>query len=499
MSTTIPKVTIAGAGIAGLTAALWLLRRGFDVTLFEQSDVIGGMLRGYRVGGDEYYEHSYHMYVNWYYNFWQVVYDVGAQDNFVPRRAYKFLSAGEFPRMKQLVDVGSVSGFWRNLTSGVAPIPDMFLYLYSMIDLLSHPPLRGRHFLDHISVNGFMYSRPYATDAAAELHEKTWETVWALPSYGSSATSYQTFLKFGNRVPLPMFWLLKGNKYQFLMQYIENKLNGFGDRFHFHHCTRVSKLVLDNKTARISNLLISRLRPDNLAYPASWETTETAEHPIAGDLILAVTPGQFASLINKDIYHACPGLGDTQKVQTEPMAAVALYFNRRLPDIPNDVVVLEGAKYEMTFLDYSQLWTDPAHPEPKNTCLYVTVSDFRGMKNLDPGNPTSAEAPLNLRDPATALEYILVELKKFIPFEASDISLDKTLLSTDTGEELFANEVGSPLTGHRRPARSPICSSPGIYAGICGHRYGGKCSGERSERGRGAPQRSRDRCADPSY
>jgi protoporphyrinogen oxidase len=41
-----PKVTIIGAGIAGLTAALRLAERDYDVTIFERdSNVIGGKFR----------------------------------------------------------------------------------------------------------------------------------------------------------------------------------------------------------------------------------------------------------------------------------------------------------------------------------------------------------------------------------------------------------------------------------------------------------------------
>ena len=40
-------VVIIGAGLAGMSAALRLLERGYDVTLYEQDDFVGGMLRAY--------------------------------------------------------------------------------------------------------------------------------------------------------------------------------------------------------------------------------------------------------------------------------------------------------------------------------------------------------------------------------------------------------------------------------------------------------------------
>jgi len=58
-----PEVTIVGGGIAGLTSALRLLQRGFDVTLLEQDDFLGGMLRAALCDDSECHvrhEHSYH-------------------------------------------------------------------------------------------------------------------------------------------------------------------------------------------------------------------------------------------------------------------------------------------------------------------------------------------------------------------------------------------------------------------------------------------------------
>jgi phytoene dehydrogenase-like protein len=40
-----PNVTIVGAGMAGLTAALRLAERGYEVTVFERDNFVGGKFR----------------------------------------------------------------------------------------------------------------------------------------------------------------------------------------------------------------------------------------------------------------------------------------------------------------------------------------------------------------------------------------------------------------------------------------------------------------------
>jgi len=45
------KVIIVGAGIAGLTAAVYAKRSGFDVTLIEQHSIVGGMCTSWKRKG----------------------------------------------------------------------------------------------------------------------------------------------------------------------------------------------------------------------------------------------------------------------------------------------------------------------------------------------------------------------------------------------------------------------------------------------------------------
>jgi len=44
----IKKVIIIGAGITGLTAAVYAQRSGFDVTLIEQHSIVGGMCTSWK-------------------------------------------------------------------------------------------------------------------------------------------------------------------------------------------------------------------------------------------------------------------------------------------------------------------------------------------------------------------------------------------------------------------------------------------------------------------
>jgi len=114
-----PKVTIVGGGIAGLSAGLRLVERGFDVTLCEEDDFIGGKL-GAHPHPDKYpedfHEHSYHMYLNWYHNFWQIIDQIGIRDAFVAQHFFTALRRGERP--VELKDARSIRDMLSDLTSG---------------------------------------------------------------------------------------------------------------------------------------------------------------------------------------------------------------------------------------------------------------------------------------------------------------------------------------------------------------------------------------------
>ena len=53
------------------------------------------------------HEHSYHMYLNWYNNFWKLTFDLGLAGNFEPRTTFKYLRRGQFPHMSDLTNNGA--------------------------------------------------------------------------------------------------------------------------------------------------------------------------------------------------------------------------------------------------------------------------------------------------------------------------------------------------------------------------------------------------------
>ncbi len=448
------KVEIVGAGLAGLSASLRLLERGYEVTLYEQDDFVGGMLRAFEdpVTGLR-REHSYHMFVNWYYNFWKIADEIGIMGNFTPREAFRLHFKGEPGEFSELVNPGGPQDMFRNLASGVASPADLFLFMYSMVDLLATPVHRD-HFLDQYSVNGFLRSRPYMTEGCAQLHQKTWYTVWGIGSFQASAKSYRTFLKYGNRVPVPQLWLLAGDKYTAMLEPWFQKLDGF-KKFRWEPLHRLVRLNPTEDGRGIGELVFRKVNRSPSVFPQpgdpgagigrgeepgwDWDGPEFSVDVAENNVILALSPGMMAKLVEGRVYNADPALGRIRYLMAEPMASVELHLRSKHEGIPDDVVVFVDADYEMTFLDYSQLW-----PDQENTFLYVTVSDVVSLLSIpSEDRDEDGNLRLDLDRPQTAIDYILREFRENYPLDVDDIDLHKTSIEMNTGEELFANMVGS--------------------------------------------------------
>ena len=68
------NVNIYGAGISGLTVAHELVEKGFNVTVYDKNNIVGGMARSVREKGNNMpTEHSWRGYGPFYYNSFDIL------------------------------------------------------------------------------------------------------------------------------------------------------------------------------------------------------------------------------------------------------------------------------------------------------------------------------------------------------------------------------------------------------------------------------------------
>jgi Flavin containing amine oxidoreductase/NAD(P)-binding Rossmann-like domain len=438
-----PEVVIVGSGLAGISAATRLMEQGFDIVLYEENDFLGGKLGAHKVSGKpDPHEHCYHMYLNWYHNFWQLMREIGALEKFIPSPVIGCILSGDKETRPFLTNAGSLSTILTNMMNGIASPAEHFLWAYSLLDLIGMQSMSGE-ILEQTSVNSFFRSRSYSTEASIENSSRTLAQAFASPSYLSSARSYQSLVKYGYPHPVPSLWLLSQNTNDAIFEpwakHLERRANELGRHFKISRRTRLEKLHIAN--GKVSRLTLGRMPISPCTVRGtSRKPTKTWEVDVAGDLILAVPPRALAGLVSWEVAACSPNLEAVRLLRTEPMISLDIYFKRKIPGLTKSITLLLDSKYTLSLLDISQVWND----QPTNrTALNVVASN----------------ADLIVDYPSEIiLDLLLKELQCFLDFKLADVDKKRCHIQTNVGEELFVNQVGS--WDHRPKA---TCDIPNLF------------------------------------
>jgi uncharacterized protein with NAD-binding domain and iron-sulfur cluster len=399
-----PHVSVVGGGLAGMVAALRLLERGCRVSLYESSDRLGGKA-GANWGNGQFNDHGYHIFPMWYRNIWALVSELGIGGNFVDRSEFVELGAGEFPVYKTFRNLTSYRCFWQNLCSGVLSVPEMFLFFYSALDLASQN-YQDKALLDQISVVGFIRSRFYRTERVATEYQDMVLKGISVPSYFVSAMTMRQVMRYWVRSAEPACRIPVGNLQEFWIRPIQQRLEKLGCEIKTSHTLR--RISLDGATVR------------TLHFAVSGNKQELSSD--VDQAILAIPHGSLARILDDEMYVADPSLFGIFSLQSQPMAALNIYCNRRIPGIPASHVNLPGSRHGLCFIDVSQAWSGQ-----QNTILNLIASDFANLQGL------SEKA---------MIDALLADLQRFLPdLHPRDIrTID---FQSHLNEPLFMNNTGA--------------------------------------------------------
>ncbi|QUD89364.1 FAD-dependent oxidoreductase [Phenylobacterium montanum] len=440
-----PHVAIVGGGIAGLTCALRLVRSGCRVTLYEATDRLGGNISSAGRPGGPYQDVYPHIFPDWYANLWdllEVELGMRREDHFAARWGVKVLdkpqagpSATEPPAFMDMVYRPTPESLITTMKSGVVSVPDMFLFAFLTLDLASQPPdPTDTDMLCQLDVNGFFYSRGYSTDAIAALQDYIISVIWSAPSNMTSAKVYKQFIKhqlssLGPNVPYS--WMLRGSLHEKIIAPIEQKLLESG-------ACEIRKGV---KVRSVE------VQPDGTPKMLLEEATgegasrEPVQAPPADYVVMAVPAMTLSEMVmagqqGQRLVDKVPDLAQLRRVWGEAIPVVNLYFKRKLPFVPQEIIGLRGSGYDLTVLDISQLW-DRKPNEPDVTVLVLAAS-----------NAYAIPSPLVRQQ-----GYLMIKrLRDYLWFNLGeawgaddDIDWERTSVRANERHLLFVNDVGSRL------------------------------------------------------
>jgi phytoene dehydrogenase-like protein len=435
-------MAVVGGGVAGLTAALRLVERGFHVEVFEKGPLMGGNLSGVIHGG-AYYDVYPHMFAEWFHNFWKLAEDIGLKkhQHFERRPDCGFLAPGDFPHYRVCTDIGAFGTGLKNLSSGVISLPEMFLANYTILDAIARGDA-DKEFLENQTLNDFIVNRPYATRGVTNFFDTVVRNVWSIDSYLSSALAYQRFAKYQFREPSPQSWVLKGNSYNNFITPLLKALNSPANMFVNTEVTGVT--VRDGKITKISY-------KDPKGGAEAFRNVDgliiAASPASLGDLIFSPASQDRADPDAQTIVSLLPNLAHVRRLGSDPLPVLYVTFNRKLAHIPSYYVALLNSQYSLTFVQIEEL------SGPDKTVLAVAASDFDALpvrlknelaKAVDDMGIMSRLSHDVKQELKHAAHPILKELQRYIPFKLEhDIDWDKTFFQPNLDQKLFLNEVGS--------------------------------------------------------
>jgi hypothetical protein len=428
------RVAVVGGGLAGMSAALRLAERGFQVTLYEAKDRLGGNLASDEMAG-VFHDVYPHMFCDWYVNFWRIFEeDLGREREayFEPRMGIKLLAKGaaDYQELRNATTWPTVLD---NLRSGVLSPAEMFLTGFAMLDLASHPFNRktdGQ--IDRLDVNGFIYSRGYATENVAKLQNYILMVIWSIQSDLTAAASYQDFVRHAAAFPkpTPFAWLLRGDLYQNIIEPLEAKLTALGCDI--------------RKGRAVSGVALKDGRPQLFleGRRAKGERRGSAEATAPADFVILAAPAPALSRLalhgapGERIVDVLPQLSELQRFRDTAIPVVDVYFNRVLPGIPKEQVGFTDSDIDLTMLDISQLWTGDKNMEGRTALVLAASNGFA----------------LPSADPLEQGHLIIRRLHDYLPvFEPgahwgdpkADINWAMTHFRSNAGNKLFINDIGS--------------------------------------------------------
>jgi uncharacterized protein with NAD-binding domain and iron-sulfur cluster len=328
------QVTVVGGGLAGMAAALHLRRLGCAVRLIEARDHLGGKAGSALIDG-RLEDHGYHIFIPFYVNVFRLITDLGIDGNFENRYRFYQLQRGDYPSFHRYWSAPSRHTRLSDLRSGNLSLPDQILYYYTLIDLAGQ---RYEAADRDESVGDFLRSRWYMTKGVTEELDRLLKAD-LLHLDEHSSRSLRKAMSFYMRHMTPVYRMALGSLEETFIGPFQRHLEANGVRISTG--TRLDGVVLDGD--RVGELRLT-------------DATGTVRESVEGDLVLAVPHHAIPELDGATELLDRAGLTAKgfQKLRSNPLSSLHLYFGHEIPDLPRELIRLVDSPHELTFWDLAR-------------------------------------------------------------------------------------------------------------------------------------------------
>ncbi|PSP76486.1 phytoene dehydrogenase [Halobacteriales archaeon QS_1_68_20] len=457
------RVAVLGGGVAGLTAAHELSRRGFDVTVYEAGERVGGKARSVPVPGTGDPplpgEHGFRFFPGFYRHVIDTMERIPdgdgrtVADHLVPtERTLVARIHGDHRR----ADVGTPDtlGEWFSRirpAGGEVPPREAAFYTERMLELLTSCERRRRKELDEVTWWDFLEADRMSDGYRAQLVEPTQALVAIQPRRASARTVGRVYaqLLVGQLDPrVETERILDGPTSEVWLQPWREHVESLG-----------ADVVTG---ARVTDLELSGHR----IAGATVDHGGDRERVTADRYVLAVPVEVAVDLLTEDLRRAAPSLAGIRHLETAWMNGIQFYLREDVPVVAGHQLFVDSP-WALTAISQAQFWNCDLRERGDGEVegvLSVIVSDWNEPGRVY-GKPAKECTPGEIR------EEVWTQLCAHLNREGRerlhedlvvDWFLDPELRQTDDGVEndapLLVNTVGA--LKHRPPADPEV---PNLY------------------------------------
>src|SRR5262249_52878120 len=153
----------------------------------------------------------------------------------------------------------------------------------------------------------------------------------SVPTYLVSAMTMKTVLEYQVKNAVPLFRILRGNLQEYFIEPFRRRLQDLGCKI--YTTQSLEQLHLEGSQ-------VTKLHFRDQAGKAYEREVEK--------VILAIPAEKLAELLDDSIYVVDPELFNVRYLRCLPMAALNLYFKRKIPGIPKDHLDLRGSQFGLS-------------------------------------------------------------------------------------------------------------------------------------------------------
>jgi len=155
------KVAVIGGGLAGISSAIYLSERNFDVTIFEKESYLGGKIGSWPVSFEDGFttnvEHGFHAFFRQYYNLKNLLKKIDAHKNLIPIDDYLIMTKEMGSFSFKEIKTTPVENILSMRKSGIYSYANIIANpkFIKMLELVKYEMQKTFEKFDHISFKNF--------------------------------------------------------------------------------------------------------------------------------------------------------------------------------------------------------------------------------------------------------------------------------------------------------------------------------------------------------